>query len=125
MSNRLVLVADDDEDILELVRLALSRAGVEFISARDGAMALALAEERLPALVLLDVSMPELDGLEVTRRLRAAEATRETPIVLLTARAQSSDVERGYEAGASAYLSKPFSLGALIARVHEFLGPPE
>lgn len=123
MTERLVLVADDDEDILALVTLALARAGVEYVTARDGAAALALAQERQPALALLDVSMPELDGLEVTRRLRSAEATREMPIILLTARAQSADVERGFEAGASAYLSKPFTLSALTARVQELLGP--
>lgn len=123
MTERLVLVADDDEDILALVGIALTRAGVQYVTARDGASALALAQERLPALALLDVSMPELDGLEVTRRLRAAEATRETPIILLTARAQSADVEQGFEAGATAYLSKPFTLAALTARVRELLGP--
>ncbi|UGS34742.1 response regulator [Capillimicrobium parvum] len=123
MSSRLVLVADDDEDILTLVGLALSRAGVEFIEARDGATALAIAQERLPSLVLLDVSMPKLDGLEVTRRLRAQASTRDIPIILLTARAQSADVEEGFQAGATAYLSKPFSLAALIARVREFTEP--
>lgn len=121
MTERLVLVADDDEDILALVGLALARAGIAFVTAHDGAAALALAQERLPALALLDVSMPQLDGLEVTRRLRAAAATRDMPIILLTARAQSADVESGFEAGATAYLSKPFTLGALLARVRQLL----
>ena len=115
-------MADDDEDILTLVGLALSRAGVEFIEARDGATALALAQERLPSLVLLDVSMPQLDGLEVTRRLRAQASTRDMPIILLTAGAVGRR-EEGYQAGATAYLSKPFSLAALIARVREFVEP--
>ena len=118
---RLVLVADDDGDILALVKTVLERSGHEVMTAGDGVEALALARERRPDLAVLDISMPELDGLEVLRRLRADDATSELPVVLLSARAQESDVELGFAAGASAYLRKPFSPHELSDRVGRLL----
>jgi DNA-binding response OmpR family regulator len=112
-----VLVADDDEDILELVSFRLERAGYEVLTARDGADALATAQERQPDLAVLDVMMPGLNGYEVTQRLRADDATRDIPVILLTARVQEADVNRGFEAGADDYLRKPFSPQELRARV--------
>ena len=114
---KLVLVADDDPDILDLVAFRLDRAGYEVVQARDGQEALDAALTRTPDLCVLDVMMPRLDGYEVTRRLREAEATRSVPIILLTARVQESDVERGFEAGATDYVRKPFSPTELVARV--------
>ena len=119
----LVLVADDDADILTLVRLRLERGGFEVVEARDGEEALRLAQERLPQLVVLDISMPGLDGLEVVRRLRADEATAGIRLVLLTARAQEADVARGFDAGADAYVRKPFSPAELLDRVRELVAP--
>ena len=116
-----ILIADDDEDILELVRIRLSRAGHELLLARDGAEALALARSHRPDLALLDVTMPNMDGFEVTRELRADPTTSEMSIVLLTARAQTADVARGFEAGADDYVTKPFSPGELQRRVEEIL----
>ncbi len=104
-----VLVADDDEDIRTLVSLRLERSGYEVVAARDGEEALRLARERHPDLAVLDVGMPRLTGYEVTERLRENEGTRSLPVILLTARAQESDRERGYQAGADAYIKKPFS----------------
>jgi DNA-binding response OmpR family regulator len=112
-----VVVADDDEDILMLVRATLTRAGYEVVVARDGAAALALLGESRPAAAVLDIAMPELDGLEVLARLRADPATAELPVILLSARAQESDVARGFELGASAYIRKPFSPRELSAAV--------
>ena len=120
---RLVLVADDDEDVLSLVTTVLERAGHEVIAARDGAEALALAQRRRPDLAVLDVAMPQLDGLEVLRRLRRSRETAEVPVVLLSARAQESDVVLGYETGASAYVRKPFSPRELSERVAGLLEP--
>ncbi len=117
----LVLVADDDEDIVALVRLRLERAGLAVVVARDGESALAAARERRPRVAVLDVSMPGLDGLEVVRRLRADEATRGTGLILLTANAQEADVQRGFDAGADVYLKKPFSPAELAARVEGLL----
>jgi DNA-binding response OmpR family regulator len=118
----LVLVADDDPDILALVRFRLERDGYEVLSAPDGEAALDLALARTPDLALLDVMMPRLDGYEVTRRLREYGPTTTIPIILLTARVQEPDVERGFEAGADDYVKKPFSPQELKARVQAVLG---
>jgi CheY-like chemotaxis protein len=120
-SARLVLVADDEEDILTLVSMIVERAGHEVVSVRDGAQALAAIRERRPDLVVLDISMPEVDGLEVLRRVRADGETRELPVLLLSARAQEADVRRGFDTGASAYVKKPFSPSELARRVDELL----
>lgn len=120
----MVVAADDDPDILNLVTLRLEWAGYHVLRARDGEEALALASEHLPDLVLLDVSMPKLTGLEVARRLRELPEFAATPILLLTARAGESDRIAGLEAGATAYLTKPFSPHELNARVGELLGRP-
>lgn len=118
----LILVAEDDEDILALVVFDLEDEGYEVLTARDGQEAVALALERHPDLILLDVAMPGLDGYEVTRRLRADESTRATPVVLLTARAQVKDVIAGFEAGANDYVTKPFRPDELRTRLHAALG---
>ena len=118
----LVLVADDDPDILALVRFRLERDGYEVLSAPDGETALDLALARTPDLAVLDVMMPRLDGYEVTRRLREHGPTTGIPIILLTARVQEPDLERGFEAGADDYVTKPFSPQALGERVQAALG---
>ena len=121
MSEQLVLVADDDEDILLLVTTRLRRDGFDVISASSGDRALALARERKPAIAVLDIGMPGLDGLEVLEQIRADEELSGTLVLLLTAKAQESDVRRGYEAGADAYVRKPFSPAELSKRVRELL----
>jgi len=124
MNNRgapLVLVADDEEDIRALVAFRLDRAGYDVITAADGEEALMLATTRLPDLVVLDMMMPKANGLEVTRSLRALDATRDIPVILLTARAQEADVASGFEAGADDYVKKPFSPKDLQLRVQALL----
>jgi CheY-like chemotaxis protein len=118
----LVLVADDADDIVALVRAALTRAGYEVVTAGDGEAALEGIRSKRPALAVLDVSMPKLDGLEVVGRLRKDPEFADFPIVLLSARAQEADVERGYSLGASKYVRKPFSPRELIAIVDELIG---
>jgi DNA-binding response OmpR family regulator len=120
--SRVVLVADDDRDIRDLVAYRLTRNGYEVVIANDGEEALRLAEECEPDLAILDVMMPRVDGYEVTRRLRAHEATSRMPVILLTSRAQEADVERGFAAGADDYLRKPFSPQELGMRVRAILG---
>lgn len=117
-----VLVADDEEDIRELVVYRLSRAGYTVLEASDGEEAVRVAVEHVPDLAVLDVMMPKLDGYEVTRRLRETEATRLIPVILLTARGQEADVNRGFDAGADDYLKKPFDPDELVARVRAVLG---
>jgi CheY-like chemotaxis protein len=110
----LVLCADDERDILALLVLRLERAGYRVAQAVDGEQALALARELHPDVLVLDVMMPRLSGTDVLAALRADEATAHLRVVLLSARAQETDVERGLEAGADAYLAKPFQAPELI-----------
>jgi DNA-binding response OmpR family regulator len=112
-----ILIADDDKDILDLVHVGLSPAGYEVLLASDGVTALATAREHKPALILLDVGMPGLDGFEVTSALKKDPATKDIIVVLFTARNEASDIERGYEAGADDYMIKPFTLKTLQSRV--------
>lgn len=123
-ARKVVLVADDDRDIADLVTLRLGRSGYDVLQAFDGQEALDLALERLPDLCVLDVTMPRLDGYEVTRRLRANQATRSIPIILLTARAQEADEAHAFDAGATDYVRKPFSPLALGSRVQALLDGP-
>jgi len=121
MSGELVLVADDDDDILLLVTTRLRRDGYEIVSASNGDRALELARERRPALAVLDIGMPGLDGIAVLEAIRGDESLGDTRVVLLTAKAQESDVRRGYDSGADAYVKKPFSPAELSQRVRELL----
>jgi len=118
----LVLCADDDEDILSLVSLRLRRAGFDVATAADGDAAIEIARDRRPALAVLDVMMPRRTGYEVLAELRGDEALRDIKVILLSARVQESDVTRGLEAGADAYLAKPFKAQDLVAKVQELLG---
>lgn len=119
----LVLVADDDPDIVTLVRLRLDRLGCEVVTAAAGDEALRLARSRPPDLAVLDVSMPGLTGLAVCDALRREPATRGVRVLLLSARAQEADRERGLAAGADGYMTKPFSPRALAERVQVLLSP--
>ena len=121
MSEPLVLVADDDEDILLLITTRLRRDGFEIVSASSGDDALALARERRPVLAVLDIGMPGLDGVQVLEHIRADEDLRGIRVLLLTAKAQESDVRRGFDAGADGYVKKPFSPAELSARVRELV----
>ena len=112
-----ILIVDDELPILDLVRFTLEDAEVRVVEASDGVEALALARRVRPDLILLDVHMPRLDGLEACRQIRREPALARTPIVMLTAAGQEADRARGREAGADEYLTKPFSPLALLALV--------
>jgi DNA-binding response OmpR family regulator len=116
-----VLVADDEPDLRSLVQYSLRGAGYEVVTAADGDEALGLALERKPDLAVLDVRMPKLSGLEVTRRMRTNEATAHTPVLLLTAAVEKEDVAEGFAAGAYGYLEKPFDPWELVSRVEAML----
>jgi CheY-like chemotaxis protein len=118
----LVLCADDDEDILMLISLRLERVGFRVARATNGEQALTLARKLRPSVAVVDVMMPRLAGIEVVKELRADEATGHIPIVLLSARAQDSDVTLGLAAGADAYLAKPFTAQELIGMIEGLLG---
>jgi DNA-binding response OmpR family regulator len=118
----LVLVADDDADILELVRLRFERAGFAVVTASDGEAAWQLALDRVPALAVLDLSMPRLDGLALTQRLREDPRTAACKVLVLTAAAQPADAERATAAGADDYVPKPFAARELVARAQALVG---
>jgi DNA-binding response OmpR family regulator len=120
-----VLIADDDEDILELVRMVLEEDGYEVIGAADGEAALESALASPPELCILDVMMPKLDGLELTRQLRSAPETQAVPILLLSASTQWESVVEGREAGANAYITKPFIPDDLQREVMGLIATPE
>src|SRR3712207_2577874 len=112
-----VLLVEDDPDIRHLVSYKLSTGGFDVIEAADGADALGQARRHRPDVIGRDGRMPRLSGLEVCRELRAAPATADVPIIMLTARAQPHDIERAYAAGATDYVVKPFSPRHLLERV--------
>jgi diguanylate cyclase (GGDEF)-like protein len=116
-----ILVVDDDPDILQFVEMNLDMEGFETQTAESGRIALEVARERPPDLILLDVMMPELDGLTVLRRLRSSPATSSIPVVLLTAKALAEDRVRGLDLGADDYITKPFDIEELLARVKAVL----
>src|SRR2546430_9885789 len=115
---RTVLVVDDDPKIVALVRAYLVNAGYDVVTAHDGREALDAVAAHRPALVVLDLMLPELDGLEVTRRVRE---TSDVPIVMLTARGATADRVRGLRQGADDYLPKPFAPSELVSRVDTVL----
>jgi len=104
----LILLADDEDDIKVVVRMFLEANGYEVLTAYDGLDAVEKIKESKPDLVLMDIMMPVLDGIEVTRQVKAQEETKNIPIVMLTAAAQSGMVERAIQAGAADYIAKPF-----------------
>ena len=123
-----ILVVDDEPGIVTIVRDYLDRAGFRVLTAGDGETALRLARTERPSLVLLDLMLPGLDGLDVTRALRQDPATGGLPLIMLTARVDESDRVAGLELGADDYITKPFSPREVVARVRAVLrraeGPP-
>jgi two-component system phosphate regulon response regulator PhoB len=121
MANEWILVVDDEEDILELVSYHLAREGYRVASATTGEEGLKKAKHEKFDLVVLDLMLPGLDGLEVTKALKADAGTRSVPIVMLTAKGDDADVVTGLELGADDYITKPFSPRVLSARVKAVL----
>jgi two-component system phosphate regulon response regulator PhoB len=111
------LIVEDEAALVELIRYNLIKEGYEVATATDGEEALLLIEERQPDIVLLDWMLPKLAGIEVARRLRSKATTRNLPIIMLTARAEESDRIRGLDIGADDYMTKPFSMSELTARI--------
>ena len=116
-----ILVVDDIADNVEILRMRLTSLGYEVVVAEDGEQALARVRETLPDLILLDIMMPKIDGLEVVRRLKADATLPFIPVILVTAKASPKDVVAGLDAGGDDYLTKPIEHGALVARVRAML----
>ena len=117
----LVLIVDDNETNRDILVTRLATQGYELTQAADGEEALAAAREQLPDLILLDVMMPKLDGVEVCRRLKSDGSLPFMPIILVTAKGDSKDIVAGLDAGADEYLTKPVDQAALMARVRSVL----
>jgi len=116
-----ILVVDDEPDAIELIEFNLKAAGFEVIAAADGAQALTKARQNMPALILLDLMLPEVDGLDVCKQLRADPATNAIPIIMLTAKSEEIDRVLGLELGADDYVTKPFSPRELVLRIKNLL----
>lgn len=116
-----VLLAEDNEDNFDLVKLLLQRAGYEVLAARDGKEALEVARREKPDLILMDLSLPEIDGWTVARRLKASAETKDIPIFALTAHTLPGDRKRAIEAGCDGYFSKPLSVTGFSQALAEAL----
>ncbi len=116
-----ILIADDRSEVVELVKVTLEGKGYQSIDASDGREALEKIKREKPDLVLLDIVMPKMDGFEVLSKLRKDPKTKDIPIIMLTAKGQKLDQEKGKELGATGYIIKPFSPSALLKRIEEIL----
>jgi two-component system phosphate regulon response regulator PhoB len=121
MSKPTVLIAEDEGALITLLRYNLEREGYRVLEAQDGEEALLIAAEEKPDLVLLDWMLPQLSGIEVCRRLRGRQETRNVPIIMLTARGEEGDRIRGLDTGADDYMTKPFAMTELLARLRAVL----
>ncbi len=121
MENRRILVIEDDPDILEILEYNLSNEGFTVACARDGEQGLREVAGDKPALILLDLMLPGIPGLEVCRRLRGGDTTRDVPIIIVTAKGEEADAVAGLEVGADDYVTKPFRVRELVARVNAVL----
>ena len=117
MSNKTILNVEDNEYNLKIVRQLLSRTSYRLIEAVDGEKGVATAHNELPDLILMDIQLPKLSGLEATRQLRADPKTAHIPIIVITSFALSGDSEKAKDAGASAYLAKPYSPRELLQMI--------
>ena len=121
MAKQKILAVDDEEDILELLRFNLTKEGFSVLCAATGEEGLKTAHSQRPDVILLDLMLPGMDGLEVARRLKKEEATKGIPVIMVTAKGEEADIVTGLEVGAEDYITKPFSRKVLIARVRALL----
>ena len=121
MSKATILIVDDEEDIRELVELNLAQEGYKVLSCETGEQALETAAYKLPDLIILDLMLPGIDGLEVCKKLKSNIKTENIPIVMLTAKGEETDIVTGLELGADDYVTKPFRGKVLVARVRRIL----
>ncbi|MHC4127500.1 MAG: response regulator transcription factor [Planctomycetota bacterium] len=121
MTNAFILIVEDEPEIADLIRYHVQREGARAVVARTGRLALEAVERRKPDLVVLDLMLPDLDGLEVCRRLRRQPETKSLPILIVSAKGEESDIVAGLELGADDYVTKPFSPKVLMARIGNLL----
>jgi two-component system phosphate regulon response regulator PhoB len=121
MPKEKILIVDDEEDVLELIRYNLDKNGYRIETATTGEEALTKARAKLPDLIILDLMLPGIDGLEVCKKLKSEPKTQNIPIIMLTAKGEETDIVTGLEVGADDYITKPFSPKVLVARVRRIL----
>ena len=121
MSRQSVLVVEDEEDIMEVIRFNLEKEGYEVIQALSGEKALQVIENNLPSLILLDLMLPGINGLDLCRIFKQNDRTKAIPVIMLTAKSEDADIVAGLEMGAEDYITKPFSPRVLLARVRTVL----
>ncbi len=119
--NKRVLVVEDQVDNRTILRDLLDSAGIQVLEAENGAIGVEMAKNLLPDLILMDIQMPEMDGYEASRRIKAAPALAAVPIIAVTSYALSDDIDRALAAGCDDYVTKPFSPRALLAKVMSWL----
>jgi len=121
MSRQSVLVVEDEEDIMEVIRFNLEKEGYEVHQALSGEKALQVIENNLPSLILLDLMLPGINGLDLCRIFKQNDRTKAIPVIMLTAKSEDADIVAGLEMGAEDYITKPFSPRVLVARVRTIL----
>ena len=122
MPRKKILLADDSTTALMMEQAILSKGAYDLVLARDGRAAVQMAVDEAPDLIILDVVMPRMDGFEACRELRRLESTRTTPIIMVTTRGEPQNIETGYEAGCSDYVTKPINGPELVSKVRDLLG---
>ncbi len=122
MERKKILLVDDSSTVLLMERMILSKSEYEVVTARDGVEGLEKARAEKPDLILMDVVMPRMDGFEAVRQLRAEDATRAIPVIMVTTRGELQSVETGYASGCNDYVTKPINGLELLAKVRSCLG---
>ncbi len=116
-----ILVVEDNEDNMRLVGIIFKKHGLEVIEARNGAEGVALAVQEKPDLIIMDIQLPDIDGLEATKRIRASEADSNIPIIALTSYAMPGDREKALAAGCNGYITKPIDVETFMAEIEKYL----
>jgi DNA-binding response OmpR family regulator len=122
-NSKKVLVCDDDPVILKLLQVNLELEGYEVITGRNGEEAVRMARAELPDLIILDIMMPLLDGYQACSQIKSQEATKDIPVIFLSAKAQHSDIQKGIAHGVAAYMTKPFDPNELLAIIERLTEP--
>ena len=118
-----VLIVDDSQTVLLMEKMILTKGPYDLVVARDGAEAVVKAEEERPDVILMDIVMPRMNGIEACRAIRSNDATRHIPIIMVTTRGEPHNVQRGFESGCSDYITKPFNANELLDKLERYLSP--
>lgn len=123
MPRKKILLVDDSSTVIMMEKMMLAGCGYDIVTARDGEEGVAKAASERPDLILLDVVMPKMDGIEACRRIRAQSLTKDIPIIMVTTRSEAQNIETSYKNGCNDYVNKPLNNAELLAKVRSFLEP--